>query len=576
MIKKRTTRKIVSTSARCLTDGDKLYENEFVNVPKRRKVNHATVRLPFLDLVFRSNSNFNSIHFISQWNDGAESEPRTVENSPMPSSPFTQPTTPAPSRTPTYATHKLPSFNEMISSHKSPSYSIIATNNNNNNHVTASADNPDGMETASHSTNLIVIPNDDELPVPEPSMPIESIATASESNSLVVTGGGTTIIENPNLTYKSNAEDIMNMDIIFDNVPIEEDPTIGNNVTIIHETTIPAITTNNIHYEVIQLDGANRTDPVIQQRPGNYSQYDESSNEGILVIDESVHTPIDCSEIVLDSNGMEIVSSSPPPPSSQDGVTVEVSSEQEIVDSRIESDIVQSTLAENRVTVAVPSDQMIADENAWPETVTPSLPQIESDIVQSTPEEPEVIKAKRIRKPKSKTEPAVKREKKSKISKDATDDAVATTTTSLKRKQKPLPTLIGRSKKSKTEDSQPPIKPHVDAQNETMECEIVADTLPAEPSSASVQINEQETQPASHDVDATDDAAVSDETNESEANDCMDSLVVVESQDPNDASKTIHEVYFVCPETKKMSDQPLDLPDEVIQRIRLSMMPGAE
>lgn len=461
----------------------------------------------------------------------------------------------------------------MISSHKSPSYSIIATNNNNN-HVAASADKPDAMESASLSTNLIVIPNDDELPVPEPSIPIESIATASESNSsLFVSGGGTTIIENPNLTYKSNAEDIMNMDIIFDNVPIEEDPTIGNNVTILHETTMPAITANNIHYEVIQLDGANRTDPVIQQQPVNYSQYDESSNEGILVIDESVHTPIDCNEIVLDSNGMEIVCSSPPMPSSQDGVTVECSSEQEIVDTRIESVIVQSTI-EDGVTVEVSSEQ-IADESEWLVTVTPPLSRMESDIVQSTPEESEANKAKqtRVRKPKLKIEPAAKPEKKPTNSNDDID-GVATTSALLKRKRKPLPTLIGRSKKSKTEDSQPPIKSDIEAQNETIECEFVADALPAEQTSD--QIIEQETQLASDDVDAADDAAVNDDTNESEANDCMDSLVVVESQDPNDASKTIHEVYFVCPETKKMSDQPLDLPDEVIQRIRLSMMPGAE
>lgn len=45
VIKKRAAKRIVSPSARCLTDGDKLYENEFVAVPKRRKMNRATVKI---------------------------------------------------------------------------------------------------------------------------------------------------------------------------------------------------------------------------------------------------------------------------------------------------------------------------------------------------------------------------------------------------------------------------------------------------------------------------------------------------------------------------------------------------
>lgn len=56
----------------------------------------------------------------------------------------------------------------------------------------------------------------------------------------------------------------------------------------------------------------------------------------------------------------------------------------------------------------------------------------------------------------------------------------------------------------------------------------------------------------------------------------MDSLVVVESQDPTEPSKTIHEVYVMCPKTKQLSEQPLDLPDEVIQKIRMSMTPSGK
>lgn len=35
--KKKSAKKVVSASARCLTDGDQLYENEFIQVPKTRR-----------------------------------------------------------------------------------------------------------------------------------------------------------------------------------------------------------------------------------------------------------------------------------------------------------------------------------------------------------------------------------------------------------------------------------------------------------------------------------------------------------------------------------------------------------
>lgn len=47
VIKKRAAKKIVSPSARCLTDGDKLYENEFIELPKKRRTNRKTVNLAF-------------------------------------------------------------------------------------------------------------------------------------------------------------------------------------------------------------------------------------------------------------------------------------------------------------------------------------------------------------------------------------------------------------------------------------------------------------------------------------------------------------------------------------------------
>lgn len=485
----------------------------------------------------------------------------------MPSSPFAQPSIPStPIRSPTYATHKLPSFKEMISSHKSSSY------NSKDNHFVASiSSKDDSIDSAAENTqpgNLIVIPNNDESPPPATLAPISSIATATETNNITVTGCtmepsslfSSTIIDpyiakNPNLTYKTNADDIMSMDIIFDNVPIEEDPTIGNNVTIIHETSTPTVATDNVHYEIIELNGSNQSGSVIQhQLPDtNYSQLDDSSNDGVLVIDETVQSPIEYNDIVIDSNDVVIVSSPALPPASP----------------------------QNDFAIAASSKHTIVDENAWPGTAALNSPVVELKFVQP---EAEAVEMKQARTGQSKaiplkSEPAVKSEETTEKLSDAKESVASIS----KRKRKPLPALIGRSKKSTKEKSQPPVNTDTVAENETtpsIECEkmdpdaVAADTVIAEPST-STRFHEQETHSVHEDEDAAD-TVKKNESNDSDANSFMNSLVVVESQDPNDPQKTIHEVYVVCPQTKKMSDQPLDLPDAVIQRIRLSMMPEAE
>lgn len=474
----------------------------------------------------------------------------------------------------------------MISSHKSSSYK---TNNNNNNHLIQSVNKCDRVETATEiatqSTNLIVIPNDDELPVAATSTPVASIVTASESNNVTVTDdtmkqssifSGTIInpliAKNPNLMYKSNADDIMNMDIIFDNVPIEEDTSIANNVTIIHETTTTEIPADDIQYEIIDLNGSNQTDSVIQHQMAdtNYTQMDDSSNDGILVIDETVHT--EYNEIVIDSNEVVIVTS-PSVPSSP----------------------------KNDVVVAFADDQTITDENICSEAIETNLSPIASNMIDSTPKESEVVKTKktRIRQPKVLPLKEKVASKQKKSSNKTVDHSKSATTSNRSSNSKRKPLRIDRGKKSKVEESQPLNKSEIHIENDsklTIECEKVAeevagnvaekvaekiaekvaekvaDTSTPEPST-SAQFYEQE---AHHDsVDETTDD-VNNESNESEANNFMDSLVVVESQDPNDSSKTIHEVFVVCPKTKTISDQPLDLPDEVIQRIRLSMLPGTE
>ncbi|XP_062545359.1 transcription factor TFIIIB component B'' homolog [Armigeres subalbatus] len=55
----------------------------------------------------------------------------------------------------------------------------------------------------------------------------------------------------------------------------------------------------------------------------------------------------------------------------------------------------------------------------------------------------------------------------------------------------------------------------------------------------------------------------------------INSLVLVESQDTNDPTRTIYEIYVTNPETGKLSEKPLDVPEDVIENIR-SILEGGE
>lgn len=55
----------------------------------------------------------------------------------------------------------------------------------------------------------------------------------------------------------------------------------------------------------------------------------------------------------------------------------------------------------------------------------------------------------------------------------------------------------------------------------------------------------------------------------------INSLVLVESQDTTDPTKTIYEIYVTDPETGKLSEKPLDVPYDVIENIR-SILEGGE
>lgn len=58
--------------------------------------------------------------------------------------------------------------------------------------------------------------------------------------------------------------------------------------------------------------------------------------------------------------------------------------------------------------------------------------------------------------------------------------------------------------------------------------------------------------------------------------DCnLSSLVVVAREDPLDTTNVIHEVFLMSPDTGILSDEPLELPPEIIERIKNSLFEGS-
>ncbi|XP_065078661.1 uncharacterized protein Bdp1 [Ochlerotatus camptorhynchus] len=56
----------------------------------------------------------------------------------------------------------------------------------------------------------------------------------------------------------------------------------------------------------------------------------------------------------------------------------------------------------------------------------------------------------------------------------------------------------------------------------------------------------------------------------------INSLVLVESQDTTNPGKTIYEIYVIDPETGKLSEKPLDVPEDVIENIRSILEAGED
>lgn len=139
----------------------------------------------------------------------------------------------------------------------------------------------------------------------------------------------------------------------------------------------------------------------------------------------------------------------------------------------------------------------------------------------------------------------------------------------LKRKNKLLPVLVDRNKKLRRMNENNVAK-ESELLNEVNKSEAVSESSNKTAENLELKVESSSNDnPDNEDIVDNENRDASPST--SGENNFMDSLVVVESQDPNDPSRTIHEVYVVCPRTKQLSEQPLDLPDDVIQKIRMSL-----
>lgn len=72
-----------------------------------------------------------------------------------------------------------------------------------------------------------------------------------------------------------------------------------------------------------------------------------------------------------------------------------------------------------------------------------------------------------------------------------------------------------------------------------------------------------------------DDSAPSESIDEIDKFD-ISNLVFVEMIDPSNSTLTLNNIHIFYPETKELSSEPLDLPSDIIQKIKLALSPETE
>lgn len=346
------------------------------------------------------------------------------------------------------------------------------------------------------------------------SQPPQQIENLPSFSTINVPSATTQEINDQREEQKTYSDDIMNMDIIFEDMPLEV------------QQTIDPVDVHNL--------------PSISDAP---------IDENPIVLDSTKTNPIDCNDFVLSGNDIMIIRSQDNEINTNLPTTAIVSPD--------DSWAVQSEINEARtqpMTVEkienVPQTEVISKElvsnipilqnNEKQEKQTQLNPVAETNV-KSEDDKSSVIVIN--------SQPTVEKVNDEKLS------IAPKLPEPIKHRRRPAPILVDRNRKSTSKKNDPNVTkpiapPKIEEQTETVETD---NTQPANSNVPECPIQENET---------------NDTKTDENYDNFLYSLVIVESQDENDKNKTVCKVYYVCPETKKMSNQPLDLPEDVIQRIR--------
>lgn len=513
----------------------------------------------------------------------------------------------------TYATDKLPSIIEMLSTRNKNSAPVSYT----------SQAMPNGVENHKETSQIKTDSNIERIEPSESAEeeelgmndqhPDESII--SETSEIQENGTNHLILnnetlinrfgdKNPNLSLKGESNDIMNMDIIFENVPIEEDTSVlvetqtipmTHSSVLVGTQTIPIThspTIDGVQYEIITLN-EDQT-PTINNET-NVIDMDEISAETatqtktVTATEMAIGTDTSCG--VYASNEVVVVDQSQ---------SVEMAAQIEIGNNNNRSDEEEPVNGDYEITQ--PIDYSNAKHHSQPIIIDDK--KFELPIEQSDPKkcpcEQNTKKEETLNETKGEGGQEMR---------DAEQKPITISILDRKRKRKPVPVLNKRPRRTnlvkppepkvqnERADADPNAEPlKIEQFKEPVASEILEYTSPADVNvetkqeeasnengiSNSIEQNgavsidaeacEQNEKNNNSDADQPDEPEpVDQDDGDSDENSSMNSLVVVESQDPNDLSKTLYEVFVVDPVTKQMSEKPLDLPDDVIQRIRMSM-----
>lgn len=497
----------------------------------------------------------------------------------------------------TYATHKLPSFIEMMSSQKlrpnsspktpslNPNPTPIEYTSRNSKHETNNTPTniesngtfDDEEDESVHAMDLSTTSGSLVVHGAKSTDPIEE---RNNGNNVQLTGNESTIgqyiAKNPNLTFKGSG-DIMNMDIIFENVSIEEDTSIGNatktpesvknriesiqespteehvSIDNVTESQVEHVHIDGVHYQIITIENANDKDEHL----GGADQ--ESDEEAAIVNNlpafvEEVAT----TESVIDNITIPVIDQDPLNSSPMLNKTVILSSVD--VASEVETGEVVDTAAD-----PVSTNDILPSNTP---KIKPESSNNESDVGSSTS--------------------TVKEESLSQSTVQSAESSANVKAVPRKRKAVPLLANNKRTRRSNANYVADTKVEQPEQQEQAEHSNIPSDHLGGKTVEPKNEIKTNPIIEASLNIDAAHDEQVDEQTLETHETDnqmeeeaqidtdtsersFLDSLVVVESQDPNNSSRTIHEVYVVDPETKEMSEKPLDLPEHVIQRIRLAI-----